>query len=135
MIRPDEGLEPTIYHTQGKHANHYTTHVVQQYEDYVIGYTWLKRINTIYTFYNLVFETFSTEWLVTILHVTYNLCLEDSDSQSSGSVTTSLCIRPLSNCRHLISSSICSSFSFSFRLVLFAEILMNNKNISKHYSL
>jgi hypothetical protein len=23
------GLEPTIYHTQDKHANHYTTHAVQ----------------------------------------------------------------------------------------------------------
>ena len=33
------GLEPTIYRTQGEHANHYTTNVVGlRQEEIVIGY-------------------------------------------------------------------------------------------------
>ena len=31
------GLDPTIYHTRGKHANHYTTDAVILYEDILIN--------------------------------------------------------------------------------------------------
>lgn len=47
-------------------------------------------------------------------------------SQSSSSLTISLCMRPRSSCRHLMSSSSCSSRSFSERFSSRDDILHNN---------
>jgi hypothetical protein len=44
-------LEPTIYHTWGKNANHYTTDVVSWYSSYLckITHTWLDFVGCKFT--------------------------------------------------------------------------------------